>query len=90
MWREIKDFLSDRLHLPYNEFNPVPVVGTTNVSHRSDMLDAAAFALIVMTAEVKQTEGGKHARMNVVHEAGLFQVRLGIARAIVLLEEGCA
>ena len=27
--------------------------------------------------------------MNVVHEAGLFQGRLGFERAIVLLEEGC-
>ena len=29
------------------------------------------------------------ARMNVVHEAGLFQGRLGFSKAIVLLEEGC-
>jgi hypothetical protein len=28
-------------------------------------------------------------RMNVVHEAGLFQVRLGFSKAVVLLEEGC-
>lgn len=27
--------------------------------------------------------------MNVVHEAGLFQGRLGFERAIVLLEDGC-
>ena len=27
--------------------------------------------------------------MNVVHEAGLFQERLGFTKAIVLLEEGC-
>ena len=31
-----------------------------------------------------------HARENVIHEAGLFQGRLGFRRAIVLLEEGCA
>jgi predicted nucleotide-binding protein len=28
--------------------------------------------------------------MNVIHEVGLFQGRLGIERAIVLLEDGCA
>jgi predicted nucleotide-binding protein len=28
-------------------------------------------------------------RMNVIHEAGLFQGRLGFTRAIVMLEEGC-
>jgi predicted nucleotide-binding protein len=27
--------------------------------------------------------------MNVVHEAGLFQGRLGFSRAIILLEDGC-
>ena len=27
--------------------------------------------------------------MNVVHEAGLFQGRLGFSRAIILLEESC-
>jgi predicted nucleotide-binding protein len=28
--------------------------------------------------------------MNVIHEAGLFQGRLGFTKAIVVLEEGCA
>jgi predicted nucleotide-binding protein len=30
-----------------------------------------------------------HARLNVIHEAGLFQGRLGFAKAIVMLEDGC-
>lgn len=42
-----------------------------------------------MTAEDEQSDGRSHARLNVVHEAGLFQGRLGFERAIVLLEEGC-
>lgn len=53
------------------------------------MLDAAAIALLVMTAEDETAEGKTRARENVVHEVGLFQGRLGFARAIVLLEEGC-
>jgi len=53
------------------------------------MLDAAAIALLVMTGEDEQTDGKLRVRMNVVHEAGLFQGRLGFTRAIVLLEEGC-
>ena len=32
--------------------------------------------------------GGMRARQNVVHEAGLFQGRLGFAGAVVLLEKG--
>ena len=27
--------------------------------------------------------------MNVIHEVGLFQAKLGLKKAIVLLEEGC-
>lgn len=53
------------------------------------MLDSAAIALLVMTAEDEMIDGGIQARMNVVHEAGLFQGRLSFTRAIVLLENGC-
>jgi predicted nucleotide-binding protein len=89
MWRELKDFIQDRLHLPWDEFNRVPVAGVTNIARLSEMLDAAAIAFLVMTAEDEQADGRIHPRMNVIHEAGLFQGRLGFTRAIVLLEEGC-
>ena len=52
------------------------------------MLDSAAIAFMVMTGEDEQKDGKLRARMNVIHEAGLFQGRLGFTRAIVLLEEG--
>jgi predicted nucleotide-binding protein len=42
-----------------------------------------------MTAEDEQTDGTLRARENVVHEVGLFQGRLGFARAIVLVEDEC-
>ena len=88
LWRELKDFINDRLHLPWDEFNRVPVAGVTNTQRLSEMLDAAAIAILVMTGEDETTEGVVLARQNVVHEAGLFQGRLGFSRAIVLLEEG--
>jgi hypothetical protein len=34
LWRELKDFVADRLQLPYDEFNRVPVARTTNVDRR--------------------------------------------------------
>ena len=89
IWRELKDFIEDRLHLPVDEFNRVPVAGVTNIARLSEMMDAAAIAFLVMTGEDEQPGNRLHARMNVVHEAGLFQGRLGFTRAIVLLEEGC-
>lgn len=88
-WRKLKDFVNDRLGLPWDEFNRVPSAGVTNIDRLSEMLDAAAFAFLVMTAEDDQADGSQHARQNVVHEAGLFQGRLGFTRAVVLLEAGC-
>ncbi|BDD87014.1 TIR domain-containing protein [Desulfofustis limnaeus] len=89
VWRDLKDFVQDRLRLPWDEFNRVPVAGVTNIARLSEMLDSAAIAFLVMTAEDEMADGALQARMNVVHEAGLFQGRLGFMRAIVLLEEGC-
>lgn len=37
----------------------------------------------------EMADGAYQARMNVVHEAGLFQGRFGFTRAVVMLEEGC-
>jgi predicted nucleotide-binding protein len=89
LWKDLKDFIQDRLQLPWDEFNRVPVAGIANIARLSEMLDATAIAFLVMTAEDEQADGGMRARMNVVHEAGLFQGRLGFTRAIVLLEDGC-
>jgi predicted nucleotide-binding protein len=88
-WRFLKDFVRDRMQLPYDEFNRVPVAGVTNIARLSEMLDSAAIAFLILTAEDEQADGKQHARMNVIHEVGLFQGRLGFSRAIVLLEQGC-
>ncbi|AYH10391.1 hypothetical protein C5E22_10620 [Pectobacterium parmentieri] len=89
MWRELKDFVQDKLHLPYDEFNRVPVAGVTNITRLVQMLDQSCIAFLLMTAEDEMMDGNKQARMNVIHEVGLFQGRLGFERAIVLLEDGC-
>ena len=51
IWRELKDFVQDRLRLPWDEFNRVPVAGVTNVARLSAMLDAASVALLIMTGD---------------------------------------
>jgi hypothetical protein len=89
VWRDLKDFIVERLGLPYDEFNAQSVAGLPNVKRLSQMLNDAAFAFLVMTAEDERADGGMQARMNVIHEVGLFQGRLGFEKAIVLLEEGC-
>ena len=89
IWRELKDFIEDRLGLPVDEFDGVPTAGASITDRLSKMLDDAAFAFLILTGEDEQPGGKRRARMNVIHEVGLFQGRLGFNRAIVLLEEGC-
>jgi predicted nucleotide-binding protein len=88
-WKDLKEFINDRMRLPWDEFNRVPVAGIPNTVRLSTMLDAGAIAFLILTAEDEMADGKMQARMNVIHEAGLFQGRLGFSRAIVLLEEGC-
>lgn len=89
VWRDVKEFIQDRLGLKWDEFNREPTPGVTTKERLETMLDEASFALIIMTAEDERADKTKQARANVIHEAGLFQGRLGFKRAIVLLEEGC-
>jgi predicted nucleotide-binding protein len=89
-WRDLKEFLQDRLGLAWDEFNRESAAGLSTKERLEAMLDDACFALLVMTAEDEHHDGSKHARENVIHEAGLFQGRLGFERAIILLEEGCS
>ncbi len=52
-------------------------------------MDRCGFAFLVLSAEDIHSDGSVHARENVIHEAGLFQGRLGWRKAIVLLEAEC-
>ena len=89
IWRELSHFLEKRLNLSVEEFNSVPIAGISTTNRLEEMLGAAAFAFLIMTAEDEGPDGRLHARMNVIHEAGLFQGRLGFKKAVILLEEGC-
>jgi predicted nucleotide-binding protein len=89
VWRELKDFLEQRLPLAVVEFNRESVAGVATTERLLQMLSEARFAFLVFTADDLGHDGLMHARENVVHEAGLFQGRLGFKRAIILLEDGC-
>jgi predicted nucleotide-binding protein len=90
IWRELKDFVQDRLALPWDEFNREAVAGIGTSERLQTMLNSASFAFLVLTAEEEHADSTIHARPNVIHEVGLFQGKLGMRRAIVLLEEGCS
>ncbi len=78
LWQELALFLRENLQIPYDEFNRVSVAGRTTVERLREMMDSADVALLVLTAEDEQADGRKVARLNVVHEVGLFQGRLGL------------
>jgi hypothetical protein len=87
VWYELKEFLQSHLQLNAEEFNSVSTAGIATVNRLEEMLSFAAFAFLVMTAEDQQPNGKFNSRLNVIHEAGLFQGRLGFGRAIILLEK---
>ena len=88
-WLVLQSFLKDRLDLAVDEFNSTPTAGVATVDRLKELLDNAGFAFLMMTAEDETSGGEFNPRLNVVHEAGLFQGRLGFKKAIILLEDGC-
>jgi predicted nucleotide-binding protein len=86
-WRDLKDHLQDQHGYKVEAYEIGARAGHAIRDILSSMLSRSSFAILVMTAEDKQESGLLHPRLNVVHELGLFQGKLGFSRAIVLLEE---
>ena len=86
-WRELEAHLRDHHGFKVVAYEVGPRAGMSVKEVLEAMLDASAFALLVLTAEDLHADGELHARENVIHELGLFQGRLGFLRAIALLEE---
>ena len=76
--------------MPWDEFNREAVAGYTTSERLQTMMEQAGVAFLIMTAEEEDADAQLRARPNVIHEVGLFQGHLGLNRAIVLLEDGCA
>ena|GEM_PF-231920 len=88
-WMKLKSYLTETLNLECDEFNRVAIAGVTNIARLSSMLTDAQIAIIVMTAEDEISDGTRRARENVIHEAGLFQGRLGFEKVILVSESTC-
>jgi hypothetical protein len=88
-WQELKQYIEGPLGLRAEEFNGEPMAGRSTIERLAQMLSRSSFAFLVLTGEDLAANGKLHPRANVIHEVGLFQGRLGFARAVVVLEEGC-
>lgn len=88
IWRDLKDHLHEQHEYEVEAYDIGARAGHAVRDILEGMLRKSSFALLVMTGEDETADGALRARQNVVHEAGLFQGRLGFDRAIVLLEDG--
>lgn len=88
LWRDLKDHLQDKHSITIEAYETGARAGHTIRDVLDEMASKSTFAILVLTAEDEQSNGAVRARQNVIHEAGLFQGRLGFSRAIMLIEEG--
>jgi predicted nucleotide-binding protein len=88
-WRDLKDHLHEKHGYKVEAFETGARAGFTATEVLRRLAKKSGFALLVLTAEDEDSGGQLHARENVIHEAGLFQGKLGFGRAIILVEQDC-
>jgi predicted nucleotide-binding protein len=87
LWARVQVFLKDDLNLKTLTFEDESRTSESIVNILGEFLDKSSIAILIMTAEDESAEGKLRARQNVVHEAGLFQGRLGFDKVIILKQE---
>lgn len=88
LWARLQLFLQNDLGLKTVVYESESRAGDSIVPILEQMLNQATFAVLILTAEDETPAGGRRARQNVIHEAGLFQGRLGFRKAILLRQDG--
>jgi predicted nucleotide-binding protein len=88
IWKQLREHLQDKHGFKIEAYEIGARAGHTIRDILQTMLESASIAFLVMTGEDETVAGDLHPRLNVVHEAGLFQGRLGFNRAIILLQTG--
>jgi predicted nucleotide-binding protein len=86
LWARVQLFLNDELKLQTLTFESESRTSETIVNILEQFLEETSFAILIFTAEDETSNGDLRARQNVIHEAGLFQGRLGFDKVIILKE----
>lgn len=86
LWARVQLFLNEELKLDTLTFESESRTSESIVNILEQFLDQASFAILIFTAEDETSNGDLRARQNVIHEAGLFQGRLGFDKVIILKE----
>ncbi len=87
-WKDLKDHLHEKHGYKVEAYETGARAGHTIRDILEEMMQKSSFAILVMSGEDQMRDKKLRARQNVIHEAGLFQGRLGFSRAIILLEKG--
>ena len=88
LWARLQIFIKDELGIETISYESESRVSEPIVPVLQKMLDQSTFAILVLTAEDQVEQETRRARQNVVHEAGLFQGRLGFDKVILLVQRG--
>lgn len=87
LWAVLQLYLKDDLSLQTLTFEDESRTSETIINILSQFLDESSFAILIMTAEDETADGNVRARQNVIHEAGLFQGRLGFEKVVILKQD---
>ena len=85
---KIKDFIQERLKKNIVVLSEQPSRGLTIVEKLEQVSECCDFAVILMTKDDFQRDGGVRARQNVVHEIGFFQGKYGRNKVVLIAESG--
>jgi predicted nucleotide-binding protein len=85
---KLKDFIVYRFKLSPMVLSEQPSQGLTIVEKLEKVSEQCSFALVLMTKDDEQKDGGIRARQNVVHEIGFFQGKYGRRNVVLLAEKG--
>jgi len=87
LWARVKLYLGDELKLATLFYESESRVGESIVPVLEGFLQQATFAVLILTGEDDTADGRHRARQNVIHEAGLFQGRLGFEKVVLLVQD---
>ncbi|KQQ65688.1 TIR domain-containing protein [Microbacterium sp. Leaf320] len=87
-WKYLHRILNDSHGMVAEAFESAERAGFHTLVVVDQMVRSSSVAVVVMTGEDRDADGGLRARENVVHEVGFCQGALGIENTIVLLEDG--
>ncbi len=85
---KLKDFLRAKLGKMPIILSEEPSRGLTVVEKLERVSEICCFAVILITRDDQQNNGGLRARQNVIHEIGFFQGKYGRKNVVLLAERG--